>query len=331
MTFDIGRRQFLSALGGAAATWPLPARAQQPALPVIGYLTSLSPGPGDIRRAAFWQGLKTTGYVEGQNVAIESRWADGHYDRLPALAADLVSRKVSVLAAVGGNPSAVAAKAATTTVPIVFVIGGDPVKLGLVSSLSHPGGNLTGSSFLLNTLTAKRLELLHELVPAAKVVGYLVNPTNPSSQSELTDVQAAARALGLQLIILNANNEREIDAAFADFSQQRITAFFTGADIFFFNRREQIVALAARYAMPAIYHLRDFAADGGLMSYGTSLDDAYRLAGVYAGRILKGEKPADLPVQQSVKVELVINLKTAKPLGLTFPLTLLGRADEVIE
>ncbi|MGO9636033.1 MAG: ABC transporter substrate-binding protein [Steroidobacteraceae bacterium] len=331
MAIEIGRRQFISVLGGMAFAWPLPARGQQPAMPVIGYLTSLSPGPGDIRRAAFWQGLRTTGYVEGQNVAIEYRWAEGHYDRLPALAADLVGRKVSVLAAVGGNPSAVAAKAATSTVPIVFVIGGDPVQLGLVSSLNHPGGNLTGSSFLLNTLTAKRLELLRELVPTAKVVGYLVNPTNPSSQSELTDVQAAARALRLQLIVLNADNEREIDAAFANFSQQGIEAFFTGADIFFFNRREQIVAQAAHYAMPAVYHLRDFAADGGLMSYGTSLDDAYRLAGVYAGRILKGEKPADLPVQQSVKVELVINLKTAKTLGLTFPLTLLGRADEVIE
>jgi putative ABC transport system substrate-binding protein len=331
MAIEIGRRQFISVLGGTAVAWPPLARAQQPAMPVIGYLTSLSPGPADIRRAAFWQGLRTTGYVEGQNVASEYRWAEGHYDRLPALAADLVDHKVSVLAAVGGNPSAVAAKAATTTVPIVFVIGGDPVKLGLVSSLNHPGGNLTGSSFLLNALTAKRLEMLHELVPAAKVVGYLVNPTNPSSQSELTDVQAAARALRLQLIVLNANDEREIDAAFANFSQQGIEAFFTGADIFFFNRREQIVAQAAHYAMPAVYHLRDFAADGGLMSYGTSLDDAYLLAGVYAGRILKGEKPADLPVQQSVKVELVINLKTAKTLGLTFPLTLLGRAEEVIE
>jgi len=331
MAIEIGRRQFISVLGGTAFAWPPLARAQQPAMPVIGYLTSLSSGPADIRRAAFWQGLRTTGYVEGQNVASEYRWAEGHYDRLPALAADLVDHKVSVLAAVGGNPSAVAAKAATTTVPIVFVIGGDPVKLGLVSSLNHPGGNLTGSSFLLNALTAKRLEMLHELVPAAKVVGYLVNPTNPSSQSELTDVQAAARALRLQLIVLNANDEREIDAAFANFSQQGIEAFFTGADIFFFNRREQIVAQAAHYAMPAVYHLRDFAADGGLMSYGTSLDDAYLLAGVYAGRILKGEKPADLPVQQSVKVELVINLKTAKTLGLTFPLTLLGRAEEVIE
>jgi ABC-type uncharacterized transport system substrate-binding protein len=264
-------------------------------------------------------------------VAIELRSANNHVERLPALVADLVERRVAVIMATIGSSSAVAAKSATATIPIVFANGGDPVKLGLVSSLNHPGGNVTGISFLLNALTAKRLELLHETVPGAGVVGFLVNPTNPSFQSELNDVQTAARAMGLELVVLNASNDRELIAAFAAMTQQRIGAFFNAADVFLDSKHEEIVALAAQYAVPAIYHLRHFATAGGLMSYGTSTEEAQRLAGVYTGRILKGEKPGDLPVQQSTKVELVINLKTAKTLGLTVPLPLLGRADEVIE
>jgi putative ABC transport system substrate-binding protein len=331
MAIDIGRRQFLSALSGAAATWPLAARAQQSTMPVIGYLGGASLDGYETDTAAFRRGLSEMGYFEGRNVEIEFRSADNHVERLPALAAELVQRGVVVIAAVQGSAPAVAAKRATTTIPIVFASGGDPVKLGLVSSLSHPGGNLTGVSFLLNALGAKRLDLLHELVPAAKVIGFLVNPTNPSSQSELKDVQAAAETLGVELTVLKASNEREIDAAFDGFGEHRIGAFMNAADIFLDRQREQIVVLAARSTVPAVYHLRHFATIGGLMSYGTSVEDAHRLAGTYVGRILKGEKPADLPVQQAVKVELVINLKTAKALGITIPLPLLGRADEVIE
>jgi putative ABC transport system substrate-binding protein len=325
----MNRRTFITLLGGAAAAPPLAARAQQPAMPTIGSLVVA--GDREASLAAFLHGLKQAGYVEGHNVAIETRTADNHVERLPALAADLVNHRVALIFATHGAASALAAKAATSTIPIVFANGGDPVKLGLVSSLNRPGGNVTGISFLLNALGAKRLELLHELVPAAKVIGFLANPANASAQSELQDVQAAARTLGLRLSVVNASSEREIDAAFSSFREQRIDAFINESDILFDTRREQIVALAAQYPVPAIYHLRRFVTAGGLMSYGTSIEDAQRLAGAYAGRILKGEKPSDLPVQQSVKVDLVINLKTAKALGLTFPLTLLGRADEVIE
>jgi len=326
---DMRRREFITLMGGVAAAWPFGARAQQAAMPVIGCLVVAEDSQASL--AAFLHGLKQAGYVERHNVLIETRTADNHVERLPTLAAELVNRRVTLIFATHGAASALAAKAATSTIPIVFANGGDPVKLGLVSSLNRPGGNVTGISFLLNALGAKRLEMLRELVPTAKVVGFLANPTNASAQSELQDVQAAARALGLQLIVMNATNEREIDAAFMSFGEQRIDAFINQSDIFFDTQREHIVALAAQRVVPAIYHLRRFVTAGGLMSYGTSIEDAQRLAGVYAGRILNGEKPSDLPVQQSVKVDLVINLKTAKALGLTFPLTLLGRADEVIE
>ena len=316
---------------GAAAAWPLPARAQQPAMPLVGYLGGLSPVTFAPRLAAFRKGLAETGYIEGQNVAIEYRWAEGQYDRLPALAADLVRRQVAVIAAMGGDAPALAAKAASTTIPIVFAVAADPVKAGLVSGLNRPGGNLTGVNFLLNMIAAKLFEVLNETVPKATTIGFLVNPSGPEAESAISEVSLASQALGLELFVVKASSENKIDAAFATLAQERVGALLVGNDVFFYSRREQIVALAARHAMPAIYNVREFAQAGGLMSYGTSVDDAQRQAGVYVGRILQGSKPGDLPIQQAVKVELALNLKTAKSLGITIPTSLLLRADEVIE
>jgi putative ABC transport system substrate-binding protein len=323
------RREFIAGLGSAAA-WPVVVRAQQPATPVIGFLSG---GTRDDTRGlltAFRQGLGETGYVEGKNVAIESRLAEGQYDRLAAIATDLVLRKVTVIAAVGGSAAALAAKAATQTIPIVFANGGDPVKLGLVPSLNRPDGNVTGISFLANTLAAKRIGLMREVVPMS-TIGFLFNPTNPNSEPEIKDVEVAARSIGQKIVLMKASSEPEIEAAFASFDLERIGALILAGDVFFYSRREQFAALAARHAVPTIYELRDFAVAGGLMSYGTSLADAHRLCGIYAGRILKGERPSDLPVQQPTKFELVINLKTAKALGIAVPETLLATADEAIQ
>ena len=319
------RREFITLLGGAA-TWPLAARAQQPGVALIGLLSGTQ--LDDRMLSAIRQGLKEAGYIEGPNVAIKYRTADGRFNRLPGLAAELVADPVAVIVALG-TQAAVAAKAATGTIPMVFVIGTDPVELGLVSSLNRPGGNVTGVTFLVNALGAKRLELLRELVPGTKLIGFLVNPANPTTQSHITDIQAAARALGVELLMLNASSDREIDAAFESLAQQRVNAVIIGTDQLFTSRRDQLVVLAARHALPAIHYLREFADAGGLISYGAIITDAYRLAGGYA--ILKGDKPADLPVQQTVKFELAINLKTAKTLGLTVPDKLLVAADEVIE
>jgi ABC-type uncharacterized transport system substrate-binding protein len=324
------RRTFITLVGGAAA-WPFAARAQQPALPVIGFLNSRSPGEAARDVAGFRMGLAQARYVEGQNVAIEYRWAEGRYDRLPALAADLVRRQVAVIVATGGEPSALAAKAATQTIPIVFTSGGDPVKVGLVASLNRPGGNATGIHLFYGLVGPKRLELLQELVPNVTVIGVLVNPAFPFADEETKDVLAAGRTLDKQMHIATASTEGEIDAAFATLVERQVDALVVSTDAFLLSRRGQLIALAAHHAVPVIYFEREFAADGGLMSYGSNLVDAYRQVGVYAGQILNGTKPADLPVIQPTKLELVINLKTAKVLGLKVPLTLQVAADEVIE
>ena len=323
------RREFITLLGGAVAAWPLAARAQQPAMPVIGLLDQRSPDALADRLRGFRQGLKDAGFVEGQNAAIEYRWAENQLDRLPELAADLVRRQVAVIVAPAGLAPALAAKAATKTIPIVFVIADDPVRLGLVASLARPGSNLTGINFLSGELTAKRLELLRELMPSATRVAVLVNPANAENPER--EVEAAARSIGLQIQTLNASTIREINAAFATFVRERPDAVFVGLDPFFNSRRIQLVQLAARYPIPASYPARDFAEAGGLMSYGADIADAWRQAGSYAGRILKGAKAADLPVVQSSKFELVFNVQTAKALGLDVPPLLQHRADEVIE
>jgi putative tryptophan/tyrosine transport system substrate-binding protein len=325
------RREFITVLSGAAAAWPLTARAQQPAMPVIGFLGSESPDLFAWRLRAFRQGLNEAGFVEGRNVAIEYRWAESKYDRLPALAVDLVGRQVTVIVATT-TPAVLTAKAATTTISIAFLTGSDPVEIGLVASLNRPGGNMTGVTNLSVEVGAKQLELVHELVPSATVIALLVNPTNPILAETLSrDLQPAGRAIRQQIRIVSAGTEREIDAAFAGLVQQGVGAVVVGNDPFFNSRPDQLVALAARHAVPVIYPYREFVAAGGLMSYGSSLTDAYRQVGVYTGRILKGEKPADMPVQRAVKLELVINLKTAKALGLDVPMSMLMRVDEVIE
>jgi putative ABC transport system substrate-binding protein len=326
----VKRREFITMLSGAAV-WPLPARGQQPALPMIGFLNVASPAPLRRQIAAFHEGLKESGYVDGQNVAVEYRSAEGQYDRLPALAADLVRRQVSVIVAGGGAPAVLAAKAATTTIPIVFSIGTDPVALGFVGSLNRPSGNITGVYHFATGLEAKRLGLLHEMVPKVTTIAVLVNPNYSDAESQLRDVQEAAASLAIQLVVVRANAESDFDAAYSTVVQQRSGALLVCASPFFNTRREQLVVLAARHALPTIYEWRDFAAAGGLMSYGTSLADAYRQVGVYGGLILKGAKPTDLPIVQATKFEFVINLSTAKALGIEVPPALSARADEVIE
>jgi putative ABC transport system substrate-binding protein len=324
----IGRREFIAGLGSVAA-WPVVARAQQPAMPVIGFLNSASPGGYGPYVAAFHQGLKEVGYVEGQNVAIEYRWAAGQYDRVPAMATELVRRQVAVI--VANTPGHLAAKAATTTIPIVFTTAGDPVQMGLVASLARPGGNVTGATEFGVEVTPKQLQLAREMVPTATVIAVLVNPTNLHAETELRELQAAGRVLGVQLHALHANAEREFDTVFASLGQLWAGGLVISPDPLFTARSEQLAALALRHAVPAISFTREFVAAGGLMSYGGSNSDMYRIAGVYAGRILRGDKPADLPVQQTTKFELIINMKTAKALGLTIPETLLATADEVIQ
>ena len=326
----MNRREFVTLLGGGVAAWPLTASAQQAAMPVIGFLAGQSREGRAYLTAALKQGLGETGYIEGQNASIEYRWAENHYDRLPALAAELVARKVAVIVA-GPLPAALAAKKATADIPVVFAIGGDPVQSGLVATLNRPGGNVTGVSFFTTTLEPKRLELLQEVSPNVAVIAMLLNPKSLDYENQVRDVQAAARSIGQQIMILNASSEHDIETAFSTVVQHRVGAILIGSDPFFTDRRNQLVALAAHHGIAAIYQWREFAEAGGLMSYGTSLTDAYRSVGIYAGQILKGTKSADLPVQQSTKVELVINLKTARALGLTIPLPLSGRADEVIE
>jgi putative ABC transport system substrate-binding protein len=331
MAVDIRRREFIAGLGGAAFAWPLAARAQQPLMPVIGFLSTRAPGDSPQILAAFRQGLKDTGFVEGQNVAIEYRFAGNQNGRLPALATDLVHRQVTVIAA-APTAAALAAKAATTTVPIVFEVGTDPVQLGLVANLNRPGGNVTGVTQLNEEVATKRLQFLHELVPTASVIALLVNPADPALvRIQSSNFQSAALALGLQLHVLNASTERDFDAVFANLIQSRAGGLVIGGSSFFLDRQVQLAALAVRHSVPAVFENREFVAAGGLMGYGGSTTDAYRQAGVYTARILKGEKPGELPIQQATKIELFLNLKTAKALGITFPLTLLGRADEVIE
>jgi putative ABC transport system substrate-binding protein len=332
MQFDqLRRRDFITVLGGAAVASPLAAGAQQPSMPVVGFISSRSPDESASAVVAFRQGLAEEGYVEGQNVEITFRWAEGHYDRLPMMAADLARRQVTAILATGGNPPVLAVKAATATTPIVFIIGSDPVEVGFVASLNRPGGNITGVSLFTSVLVAKRLELLRELVPAATIIAFLVNPDNSNAQPDTAVMQAAAARLGQKLIVLSARTDQDIDLAFASLGQQQSTALVVNTDAFFLTRRNQLASLEARYAIPTIHDLREYTAAGGLVSYGTNLADAYRQGGTYVGRILKGEKPHSLPVVQPTKFDLVINLKTAKALGFEIPLTLLARADEVIE
>jgi putative tryptophan/tyrosine transport system substrate-binding protein len=326
------RREFIALLGGAAAAWPLATHAQQPALPVVGFLHTTTPDTNAERLRAFRRGLKDAGFTEGENVAVEYRWAEGQFDRLPALAADLVRRNVAVIAATGGSPAALAAKATTATIPIVFGVFDDPVRLGLVASLARPGGNATGVNFFNVELAAKRLQLLHELVPAATQVAVLVNPADATNaEAQLSALAAAAAALGLRLQVLKASSSDEIDVAFAQFARERPDALFVGSGAFYLSRRVQLVHLVTRHALVATYSARDYAVVGGLMTYGAAVTDAYYQVGVYAGRILKGVKTAELPVVQSTKFELVINRQTAKTLGIEVPPMLLARADEVIE
>ena len=326
----MNRRAIIMLIGGAAA-WPLAARTQQAPLPVVGFLNATSPSSWKPYLDAFWHGLNEAGFVESRNVAIEYRWAEGHYERLPSLAADLVRRQVSVLVSTGGAGPLLAAKAATTTIPIVFTAGNDPVRMGVVASLNRPGGNITGVNLFVTEMVSKRLGLLRELVPTADLVAVLSNPTNPSTEDQLNDVQQASRAAGQRIHILSARTDQELDAAFRTMTELKAGALLVAADPYFTSRRSYVIALAVRHLIPAIYEQREHAMAGGLMSYGTSLPDGYRQAGRYTGRILKGERPADLPVLQSIRFEFVINLTTAKVLGLEVPPTMLARADEVIE
>jgi putative ABC transport system substrate-binding protein len=332
MAFGIGRRELIAGLGSAALAWPLAARAQQAAIPVVGYLSGTSPDDSIGILADFRRGLAETGYVEGRNVAIEYRWLEGRYDRIPAMLGDLVEHRVTVIAVAHVTTAALAAKSATRTIPIVFAVGSDPVAIGLVASLNRPGGNLTGISLQQTAAAAQRLELLHQVKPAERSIAFLVNPTNPSfAEAETKEVESAANALGVDLVLLNASNASEIEVAFSTLVQRKAGALLIGGDIFFISRTDQLVALAARHAVPAMYTYIEQARVGGLIAYGAYLGESERLIGVYCGRIFNGEKPSDLPVQLLTKVELVINLKAAKALDLTFPMTLLGRADEVIE
>ena len=325
------RREFIALVAGSAATWPLAARAQQPTVPLVGFMSARSSGDTGHLVAAFRQGMNEGGFVEGRNVAVEYRWANGEYDRLPALAADLVNRNVAVLVAVGGDVSAFAAKRATSTIPIVFGSGSDPVATGLVASLNRPGGNVTGVNVLTDQMEPKRLGLLHELVPGVPLIGVLLNQKFPPAARQLLELEAASRTIGQRLFVAKASNDAELDAAFTALAQQQVGALLVAADPYYDTRRERIVAFAAEHRLPAMYQFREYAVAGGLVSYGVSLTEAYRLEGAYTAKILKGEKPADLPVQLLVKTELVINLKTAKAIGFEFPATFSARADEVIE